>query len=218
MGNDTPRPIHSTQAESPPIQQFARTISQAPAKLALSLCLLAGVTAHANLIQNGSFEAPVQPRTGLWIATPTDWTGGGLIFQGTVSGWPSPQDGIQFADIGGEPTPALTQVVQIPQAGSYTLTWNENEAFGFSYSYSVLLNGILLANPSGVGSVTWTQESLEVDLSAGDNTLAFKGLGFTDTLLDNLRLEPTAAPDASSTFSLLTLALGGLAALRRRLP
>lgn len=198
---------------------ITQKIRLASCNLAVTVCVGAGVsTAHAaNLIQNGSFEAPVEPGTGIYSATPAEWTGGAFIFQGTIAGWPAPEVGIQFDDMGNGGSPALTQVVDIPLAGSYTLTWFDNEAIGDSHFYDVLLNGNIVANPSGVGSATWTPESLVLNLSSGDNTLAFKGLGGLDTLIDNVDLRATTAvPDAASTFFMLNIAVFGVAALRRR--
>src|SRR3569623_2416903 len=71
--------------------------------LSLALALFGSTyTATANLIQNGSFEAPGSA-PGIRVSDPADWVapyGGTSIVNGPQPGLPNPEDGNQFADIG----------------------------------------------------------------------------------------------------------------------
>jgi hypothetical protein len=181
---------------------------------------LAGFSANAanNLIYNGSFESPTVNNVYSYI-TPTDWTGGTLLFNTVGDGfWPAPQDGNQYEDIGFTGYPALTQVVNVPKTGSYSLTWYDNEAVGYSHSYDVLINGNTVATGSGIGSLTWQSQSLLLNLSAGPNTLSFQGAAGSDTLIDNVSLTSVPEPPTiiAGAMLLLPFGLSTLRNLRRK--
>ncbi|HEY3861081.1 MAG TPA: hypothetical protein VGO59_04270 [Verrucomicrobiae bacterium] len=213
---------------------ITQKMNRALSNLVVAVWLVAGAGAEArNLIQNGSFEAPVEPGAGVYVYvapsplnSPTGWTGGADIFQVPAGAapfsfagleWPAAEDGIQYDDIGTDLyAAALTQVVNVPRAGLYTLTWFDNDAYGFAYNYQVLLNGNIEATPNGVGGPDWTPRSLALTLNAGNNTLAFLGQPQYDTLLDNVGLQPAqAVPDVGGTFFLLEMAVLGVATFRR---
>ena len=176
-------------------------MNQSKYKRAIAFGLLTATIHAANLVQNGSFEAPGEPGKGYYNSTPTNWIGGALLFQGTnvvINGatWPSPEVGIQYEDIGNAASGsiALSQLINIPQTGYYALTWFDNEAFGYTHSYEILVNSNIVAVFSDLGQTNWTFRALLLNLSAGSNTLAFFGLGGYDTVIDNVDLESTVAP------------------------
>jgi hypothetical protein len=173
-----------------------------------------------NLISNGSFEQPAfsTPNTFVY-ALPTDWIQNAdanslpAIFRGTYPGWPSPEEGSQFLDIGNTAgnSAGVHQTFTVMVAGTYELTWFDNAAIGNPHTYSVSLGGTTVDVAGEVGSSVWTEHELPVTLS-GSATLTFSPIpGGVDTLLDNVSV--TAIPEPATyawagAIGLLGLALG----------
>jgi hypothetical protein len=183
--------------------------------------IAAAPVAQANLLLNGSFEAPVQLADGIYFGiTPTDWSGGAVLFRGEPSpgSWPSPQHGEQFEDIGFTGY-SLSQSFDLTDAGAYTLTWYDNAALGVGHSYSVEMDGDSKGTFADVGSSAWKPRSISLTLSAGSHTLVFAGGAGFDTLLDNVSLDAAgvgSVPDSGGSFMLLGSAIASLSLFRRR--
>jgi|CZKI01.1.fsa_nt_gi hypothetical protein len=203
--------------------------TRTPLILAIGV-LAAGISSAngQNLISNASFEDPPLPTPNTYVfELPTDWNQNldanslPIIFNGTIPGWPSPEQGNQLLDIGNSSgnSAGVNQTFTVTVPGTYDLTWYDNAEIGEPHTYSVSLGGTTVDFTNGVGSTTWTEHELSVVLS-GSATLTFDPiLGGVDTLLDNVQLQPAQAsvPDGAGTFGLLNLALGGMAVLARRL-
>lgn len=176
--------------------------------------------AHANLLQNGSFESPDLVLDGLYGAVQTDWTAGAYVFRGALGGvWPAPQDGAQFVDIGFGSAYTLSQTFTLAVSGAYLLSWHDNAGNGFSHNYGVEIDASTEGTYSGTGTSAWTSRSLGLVLSAGSHTLTFVGGSGFDTLLDNVSLvadSTSAVPEAGSSLGFLGTALAGLGLLRRK--
>lgn len=198
--------------------------------LAVGLLTAASVlTANANSILNGGFESPVEP-AGTTSVLPTDWMKIGpvtpLIFHGTVSGWPSPEEGSQFVDIGNAGVnAAISQTFMVGTAGVYDLTWLDNAVIGGGSAYDVDLqdsSSTVVATSSFTfsGASSWNARSLSVTLGLGSYTLEFTPTApASDALLDNASLElasTSSVPDSSSSVLLLSMAVFGLAFFRSR--
>jgi hypothetical protein len=200
--------------------------------LALAVGVLAASIGRAigqNLISYGSFEDPLLPTPNTYqFELPTGWSQNAdanslpIIFNGTIPGWPSPEQGNQLLDIGNSSgnSAGVHQTFTVTVPGTYDLTWFDNAGIGDPHTYSVSLGGTTVDfNNNGLGSTTWTEHELSVVLS-GSATLTFDPIpGGVDTLLDNVQLQPAqgSVPDGAGTFGLLNLALGAMAVLARRL-
>jgi hypothetical protein len=172
--------------------------------------LLAGALAlnvwtHApaqNLIVNGDFESPLIAPNTAQHDTPDSWTwesAVGFIFNGSYGViWPLPPSGLQFLDLGNEPTYALSQSVTFASGGQYRLEWLDNTAswvgYNSPYSVSLLANSlqpVFQANFDAAHRFTWRTNSFLLNLPPGTYTLRFQALGFfngLDTLIDNVSL------------------------------
>ena len=180
-----------------------------------------------NLVSNGSFEQPARSTPDSWGYTlPDDWIQNAdanhapAIFNGSVPGWPAPEEGSQFLDIGNTAgfNAGVHQTFTVTVPGTYDLTWFDNAAIGFPHAYSVSLGGTTVDIPGETGSATWTEHELLLTLS-GSVTLTFTPIpGGVDTLLDNVQVQSPnpPVPDCAGTFGLLNLALGGIALLARK--
>jgi hypothetical protein len=195
-------------------------------------------TQGASILVNGDFESPTLQPVNSYSAyqLPTGWSGSTLgIFNVGPSGWtprsasyPAPQSGNQYVDLGSGAGYSLSQAFTISSAGNYDLTWYDNTAViqggtpNSLYSVEVVdasqntvAAGVFNAQHQG----TWTLESLDFNLAAGNYTLEFLSQP-TDigTLLDNVSLvDPPAVPETTSTLGLTAIALWGLGMLKRKL-
>ena len=173
-----------------------------------------------NLISNGNFEQPaLSSPNDFQFVLPTDWIQNAdanslpAIFRGTYAGWPSPEEGSQFLDIGNTAgnSAGVHQTFTVTVPGTYELTWFDNAGIGYDHSYSVSLGGTTVDVTGEIGSPDWTQHELSVTLS-GSATLTFSPIpGGVDTLLDKVVV--TAIPESAAyawagAIGLLGLALG----------
>jgi hypothetical protein len=166
-------------------------------KPAVGILAITGALAlqgHAqNLIINGSFESPVEPANAFTVAVPTGWSGGVWIANGTPNnGFPTPEDGNQYDDIGNGNSGPISQTFNVPATGQYSLTWFDNESVGCEHSYTVSVTGNTTAGYDSVSTGLWISRSLSVLLNAGESTLVFQPTGGDcDTLIDNVSLVPS---------------------------
>lgn len=187
-------------------------------KLLLSAALLSisGV-ASANLVQNGSFEANIQP-SGTWGLYPslTDWnlvSGPSIELRNNNVGQAS--DGVNFVELDSTANSAMAQTISSTTAGSvYQLLFDYSPRIGQPAStndIAVYWNGKLLADITGNGGSTnlWKTYSFLVT-ATGTDVLKFAAAGVSDSYggsLDNVRLNAVPLPAA------LPLMLSGLGAL-----
>lgn len=210
------------------------------------ITLLAGATAHANLITNGDFELPVVP-VGSFISVPLGdsttipgWTVvGAQGFVSPISGaytnsgisFPA-QEGAQWIDMTGNVSNQATGVEQsvTTESGvSYDLSfWIGNVsggAFGTTSALEVFIDGVsfgIFTNSDGGTTQAW----LEFDLSftASDTSTAIQfinrdGIGDNSNGLDNVSVVASDEPPPvpePATLGLLVLGLAALGCARRR--
>lgn len=192
------------------------------------LALTSGL--QAQLVVNGSFEATT-------LGFPDGWSGNPfVVFVGDVDGpggWPGPQDGHQFIDIGygeispGVPAFVLSQSVTITTPGSYRLDWYHNTysdtgpgSGSANYRAAILDAGSSpvaqgLFDPGGFG--VWGHQSLTAALAAGNYTVKFSSgpAAGRDALLDNVTLALTPIPEPGAWAALAALGCLGWAVRRR---
>jgi hypothetical protein len=186
-------------------------------KLLLSAALLSisGV-ASANLVQNGSFEANIQP-AGTWglYSSLTDWilvSGPSIELRNNNAGQAS--DGVNFVELDSTANSAIAQTITTTADNFYQLLFDYSPRSGTDATtngISVYWNGTLLTDVTGNGKVSsaWTTYSFLVK-GTGSDALKFAATGISDSYggsLDNVRLNAVPLPAA------LPLMLSGLGAL-----
>ena len=163
--------------------------------------------ASVNLVQNGSFEAPALGADSFTYygslsaaqQTALAWTGGGngasggpaLVNTSTAWGYTMPYpDGNQAMSMQNDST--LSQTIDFPQVGSYTLNWTAEARPGYTGALNILLDGATIASYPAGG--VWTTFSATLNItSPGDHTIAFAGaynVGDTATGLDDVSVVP----------------------------
>lgn len=198
--------------------------------LAIATCALASGNAQAaEVLTNGSFEAPSigggnYTYPGLpygtvqgYPATLAGWTYAGSALVGATGGnaWyggsaPAGQDGAQFAALQG--TSTLSQVFSTT-GGIATLSWLAagRPSFGCcngNQSYNVLLNSNLLGTFSTVNGQAFGLNTINLNtLAAGTYTLTFAGLATTDdtAFIDKVSLSAVPEP---ATWAMMLLGFG----------
>lgn len=206
--------------------------------LAVVVCLLgsASVSQASNIIINGSFEDPA-----CTVATPCDPGFNWGLFD-SITGWTAVSgtkieigngslygitgyDGEQVMELDSNGNSVVAQFVAGP--GDFVLSFlyadrNYQPFEPTTDGFAVFWNNVLLplvmplANPPNSAMQLY---SLNVTAQAGFNTLAFVGLGPSDSigvLIDDVRLE--AVPDGGLTALLLGVSMVGLARIRRMIP
>jgi hypothetical protein len=214
----------------PAVRQGLGSLSRALGALLLCVC----AAAQAQIIQNGSFEAPAITDGSLQASVPTGWTGGAVLMNpldnGAIPGnafiWPQAADGQQFEDIGNTAAFALSQAIEIVDPGTYEFHWMDNVGGvpappGFDTApYAVTLTDagakqvFSAAFDSYHADGQWQSRTIQQALGAGSYTLTFTSLNqpnHTDTLIDAVSVG--AAPPVPEPGSALML-LAGWAALQ----
>lgn len=213
-----------------------------PTRLILTAALLcSALAAHAQILQNGSFEQPAIGDGTLQAVTPTGWSGGALLMNplaggaipGNVFLWPQAADGTQFEDIGNTATFALSQTFAIASSQAYAIEWQDNVGGvpalpGFQtapYAVSLLDDAAQTIFSVSLDSYhadgQWVARTLTPTLAAGSYTLTFTSLNLpnrTDTLIDAVSVSPAGAVTPVPEPATAWLIAAGLAALawRRR--
>jgi len=204
-----------------------RTNPKPAAVLSLSMaCAVAGLamTANANLITNGSLEAPYKfVGAGVQGVTPTGWIDAGPGHRGNLVNntgqvipfFPLAQDGDQFWQlVSGIP---LAQTFHVGAAGLYNVSWYENDnlqappTFHYSYGVSLLSGATTVSSATFGGSGPgggWIARSEQLSLAPGDYTLSFAGAN--GSFLDNIAVNAVTVPETSTWLfgAALTLPLG----------
>ncbi|MCC7374538.1 MAG: hypothetical protein IT581_07765 [Verrucomicrobiales bacterium] len=185
------------------------------------------MSASANLISNGSFEAPVGANhPGINNGYPTGWSGFGsmqVINGQPTASYPKAFDGDQYVTTANG---YLTQGFTVSDADDFILRWYENTlTTGWNGSYGVRLRDASSATVtfqafsySTTGASPWRQREIDLALTPGQYTLEFEpGTSFTFLDLVTLDAVPSnAVPDSGGPLGLLGMALGGLHWLVRR--
>ncbi len=205
----------------------------------LAAAFVASNASAANLLSNGSFEAP-NLGTGNYTypgATWANWTYGGsaLVNAQGYSAWygaaaPAGQDGFQFAALQG--TSTLSQSF-MALTSSALVTWidaGRPSIYGGcctgNQSYTVKINGVSVGGGSTVTSQAFSGHTATLGgLIIGNSyTLTFAGLVARDetAFIDNVAVSPieelAPIPEPASWALMLTgFGLTGLAMRRKRL-
>jgi hypothetical protein len=206
---------------------------------ALAVAFLAAplMSAQANLLANGGFEAG-QLSAGAYNyvgATRDSWTyaqasvGGGLLINVGGGGGPwvnGGQTGYGGTQVGGiQGLGSIAQTFNAVYNGTYTVSWldaGRGSTAGGAQTYIASLYDNTIA--SSVGSLSlntsfgsiFNAESFSASLKAGDNyTLAFTGQDNVDqtALIDNVNVSQVPEP---ATLLLFGTGLAGLGWMRRR--
>jgi len=192
---------------------FAAHIA-APYILAFAMLAFEG-SAQAEILQNGSFEAPILQVGQLTPTSPTGWTGGGFHMRpaadGTLIGdsyiWPQAPMGNQYADIGNQPAFALSQTFLITTPGEYLFSWYDNTALNIVAGQQFAPYQVALTDASASvifshaldsydANGNWQSRSISHTLDPGSFTLSFTSLNQpfrTDTVIDAVAI--TAVPE-----------------------
>lgn len=196
------------------------------------ILLLVTVTAlqalGASLTVNGGFESPAAPNGCFTFTNPPfplcgsvpGWTGSFAIDSdtsgGTISGPPQTPipEGVQWAMVFN--SDLISQVVDITQPGSYTLTWSDagrgNNPFGVSgdQAYTVFFNGTSLGSFTTTTGSPWVNRSVTLSTGTGSFTLSFnfQGGGGAAAYLDDIQLNAAAVSGVPEpgTLALMTTA------------
>ncbi len=173
--------------------------------LALALLSVTGL-ANANLIVNGSFEAPTQtPGTyGTYFGTSVPgWVAGtnGIEVRNNLFG--TAEDGVNFVELDTFANSNMSQTVTTTAGVLYSLDYWYSPRVGQPAStngVSSYWNGVLLTNSTGNGGSinNWVDLSFLVT-GTGNDILSFYATGTSDSLggnVDNVSLTATPLPAA----------------------
>ncbi len=202
-------------------------------KLLLIACTVGALSfapCSANLILNGSFEAPAIANGSWQIGGIANWystQGDGGEIQRNAAG--TAYDGQQLLELDGNQNSNLLQNVPTTPGASYNLSFQYSPRPGIgaaSNPVEVYFGGALLdtLTGDGAGDTVWSLHDFSVFGGSGvSTTLEFRGVGTSDSLggyIDDVRLNEsvrTSVPDAGSSVALFALGLMGMAGLNRKL-
>lgn len=200
-----------------------------PHRFALALALLAGSTAQAATLTNGSFEDLTFSLAGGYCylgsscaGTAVAWTGTGQLIGAGNGAWGNPSALAGWDSAWGDVVAGLQngsdldQTLSFAAPGHYRLSWVDAGRPGYyATEYGVLLDGTTLGTYATAGGQGWTAHSIDFTVaSAGSYTLRFDGHAINPdgtAFLDHVALSATAAPVPEPSSALM--ALSGLAAL-----
>lgn len=205
---------------------------------ALALASMVGTTAQAaELITNGSFEAPVslnsdgycyQGVPGVDCGGIQGWTGDVPIqISATSTPWGNPGSLSGFDSSFGQQLVGLQNQGSLTQningmGGTYTLSWFDAGRLDTeAQSYDVRFDGYTLGNFNVAPGQGWTSHSLSFVAGGGLETLQFVGVGtqadgtaFLDKVsLSDASVSPVPEPDS---VALMLAGLGVIGSLSRR--
>ena len=191
---------------------------KASPKILLALTAVAALSvaypAKANLVTNGGFESG---------DFPPGWTLGGDTGFDSVRGPDfgiNPHSGSFQALLSVSTGSSISQMLALTVGTTYTVDfWLANNDFGAT-SFAASLGGVTGFSVTNAGPSAYTEHTFNFTYTGGSTELLFTD-SRTDGawLLDDVSVNPkgVGVPDGGSTVSLLSFALLGLAALRRRL-
>ena len=188
--------------------------------------------ASANLLVNGSFEAPSIPSGTFQSFSNNESIGPGWIaaspethtlVSGAVSGYLTAQDGIQSLRVGqdGIPNVRVYQAVTLFQDVDYRLSFylsglNGNEA---AVSAGIVGNSGATFSANAPADSQWYAQSIDfTPLTGGTYFVVFDSYNFDPAVIDNVSLDqitPVPEPGACGLIS-GSLALAAVACVRRK--
>ena len=176
---------------------LARKAATALAACATSTVLtLAAAPAHANLLNNGNFEAKLLPLSsqggnycylglsggscGTTFSAGFGWTGTAPVINGSSSAWGTPSSLAGFGNLGTggqvvgvQSTTELSQYLALG-AGNYSLQWADAGRVGYAAAhYQVLFGDAVLGSFDTQPGDSWALNTLDLTL-AGPGTLTFR--------------------------------------------
>jgi hypothetical protein len=188
--------------------------------------LLPHVAVAANLVQNGSFEDPIQgPGTWSVQSGVTGWTvisdTGGVEIRNNNAGVAS--DGVNFVELDANSNSAIEQSFATIAGSLYDLAFDYSPRIfqpASTNGVSVFWNGGLLASLTGDGGTEniWESHQFSVTGTGGNNTLRFEATGTSDSLggnIDNVSLDVNEVPIPAALW-LMGSALGLLGFIPKR--
>jgi hypothetical protein len=187
--------------------------------LTLLVLLSAATAAHADLVQNGSFEDTNQTN-GTWSIynNINGWStvsGAGIEIRNNVAGIAS--NGVNFVELDSNDNSAMAQMISTSTGSLYELLFDYSPRINQPSStngIAVFWNGTLLAEITGSGGISnsWITQQFFVT-GTGNDVLQFAATGTNDSLggnIDYVRLNAIPTPAAAWLFA-SALGLFGLA-------
>ncbi|HNS21101.1 MAG TPA: DUF642 domain-containing protein [Sedimentisphaerales bacterium] len=186
----------------------------------LAIAVLPAAFAHANLITNGSFEAPDQA-TGTWsvYGSIPGWTttfGPGIEIQDHVTGLA--YDGDQFVELDSHSNSGMQQSISVIAGESYDLSFAYSprpSVDAASNGIRVWFDGALLDTIaySGIGQsgTSWTVLNYTVTAASEIATLVFEAVGISNSYggyIDDVCLELSANPAVPAPGAIVLGAMG----------
>jgi hypothetical protein len=178
------------------------------------------VISTAPSISNGSFESPALG-AGNYVSynlmspaqqTQFGWVGGQgggavLFANGSALSYASVPDGTQGVSLPG--TASISQTLNFPTAGGYTLSWAAASRSGQVNPYVVQVDGVTVSATNSTSNTAWQPASLTFSITnAGNHTLSFVALnpvgGDHSVGLDAVSVAPIITTSVTVTISCAT--------------